>query len=136
VSRAFPGGTSVTHLSVYSGICPDGLAGGTPHLHTASTEAYVVIEGNGALQTLDPSGLHETPLEPGSTVWFTPGTIHRAIGIGLLAFLGTGEVQHPPGSWLLATALAVLLAIAALTAIPAMLATRRPVVETLQSAPT
>ncbi|MEN3614552.1 FtsX-like permease family protein [Plantactinospora sp. ZYX-F-223] len=57
-------------------------------------------------------------------------------GIGLVTFLSTGEVQYPPGSWLLATALGVLLAIAALTAIPAMVATRRPVVDTLQSAPT
>ncbi|MEU8301156.1 FtsX-like permease family protein [Micromonospora sp. NPDC048909] len=57
-------------------------------------------------------------------------------GIGLLAFVSTGEVQYPPGSWLLATALGVLLAVAALTAIPAMVTTRRPVADTLQSAPT
>ena len=76
----FPGGTSVTRLSVYTGRCTaDGLAGGTPHLHTASTEAYVVIGGAGALHTLDASGFHETPLDAGTTVWFTPGTIHRAL---------------------------------------------------------
>jgi putative ABC transport system permease protein len=57
-------------------------------------------------------------------------------GIGLLTFVSTDEVQYPPDSWLLATALGVLLAIAALTAIPAMFATRRPVADTLQSAPT
>ncbi|WP_434740599.1 cupin domain-containing protein [Micromonospora sp. SH-82] len=78
----FPGGTSVTRLSVYSGRCADGLAGGTPHLHTASTEAYVVINGTGALQTLDASGFRETPLRAGSTVWFTPGTVHRAVNHG------------------------------------------------------
>ncbi|HEY0002420.1 MAG TPA: cupin domain-containing protein [Actinoplanes sp.] len=76
---AFPGGTSVTRLSVYSGGCVDGLSGGTPHLHTVSTEAYVVIAGTGALQTLDARGFRETPLAAGSTVWFTPGTIHRAV---------------------------------------------------------
>ncbi|MEU4226401.1 cupin [Nonomuraea sp. NPDC026600] len=74
---AFPGGTSVTRLSVYSGTCQDGLEGGTPHLHTASTEAYVVIGGSGALQTLDVHGFRETSLSAGSTVWFTPGTINR-----------------------------------------------------------
>ncbi|GAA2900445.1 cupin domain-containing protein [Streptosporangium fragile] len=79
---AFPGGTSVTRLSVYGGTCLDGLAGGTPHMHTASTEAYVVIGGSGALQTLDLSGFRETELGAGSTVWFTPGTIHRAINRG------------------------------------------------------
>ncbi|MEV4542180.1 FtsX-like permease family protein [Micromonospora echinaurantiaca] len=57
-------------------------------------------------------------------------------GIGLLEVVSTGEVRYPPGSWLLATALGVLLAIAALTAIPAMATTRRPVVDTLRSAPT
>ena len=79
---SFPGGTSVSRLSVYSGQCADGLAGGTPHLHTASTEAYVVVGGEGALQTLDASGVRETELRAGSTVWFTPGTIHRAINHG------------------------------------------------------
>lgn len=79
---AFPGGTSVSRLAVYTGACADGLEGGTPHLHTASTEAYVVIAGRGALQTLDMSGFRETELSSGSTVWFTPGTIHRAINRG------------------------------------------------------
>ncbi|MCF6475017.1 cupin domain-containing protein [Nonomuraea sp. MG754425] len=78
----FPGGTSVSRLTVYTGACADGLEGGTPHLHTASTEAYVVIGGRGTLQTLDVNGLRETELGPGSTVWFTPGTIHRAVNRG------------------------------------------------------
>ncbi|MEV0235322.1 cupin domain-containing protein [Nonomuraea sp. NPDC050786] len=79
----FPGGTSVSRLSVYSGSpCADGLEGGTPHLHTASTEAYVVVGGRGTLQTLDVNGLRETELGSGTTVWFTPGTIHRAVNRG------------------------------------------------------
>jgi mannose-6-phosphate isomerase-like protein (cupin superfamily) len=76
----FPGGTSVSRLAVYDD-------GGTPHLHTVSTEAYVVTGGTGVLQTLDMSGLHETPLAAGVTVWFTPGTIHRAINHGDLQVL-------------------------------------------------
>lgn len=79
---AFPGGTSVTRLSVYPDICADGRAGGTPHLHTASTEGYVVIGGRGTLHTLNPSGFRQTTLAPGSLVWFTPGTIHRAVNEG------------------------------------------------------
>jgi len=79
---AFPGGTSVSRLTVYTGQCVDGLEGGTPHLHTASTEAYVVVGGRGALQTLSRAGFAETPLLPGTTVWFTPGTIHRAVNHG------------------------------------------------------
>jgi hypothetical protein len=69
---------------VYHGQCADGLAGGTPHLHTASTEAYVVIGGEGELHTLDASGFRSTPLRAGTTVWFTPGTIHRAVNHGEL----------------------------------------------------
>ncbi|MFI7610555.1 cupin domain-containing protein [Nonomuraea terrae] len=79
----FPGGTSVSRLSVYAlGACADGLEGGTPHVHTASTEAYVVVGGRGALRTLDLNGPRETELRAGSTVWFTPGTIHRAVNHG------------------------------------------------------
>ncbi|NDL59446.1 cupin domain-containing protein [Phytoactinopolyspora mesophila] len=81
---AFPGATSVSRLSVYPDACQDGLAGGTPHMHTASAEGYVVVGGSGALQTVDMSGFRETELGPGSTVWFTPGTIHRAINRGEL----------------------------------------------------
>ncbi|GIE33649.1 hypothetical protein Ait01nite_066940 [Actinoplanes italicus] len=72
----FPGGTSLTRLAVYA------EHGGTPHLHTVSTEAYVVIGGSGLLRTLDSGGLRETPLSAGTTVWFTPGTIHRAVNHG------------------------------------------------------
>ncbi|WP_033344200.1 cupin domain-containing protein [Catenuloplanes japonicus] len=83
----FPGGTSLSRLTVYTGSCADGLSGGTPHLHTASTEAYVVTGGTGALHTLDTSGFRETPLKTGDTVWFTPGVIHRAVNHGDLQVL-------------------------------------------------
>ena len=79
MATTFPGGTSVTELEVYSEIAPDGLAGGSPHLHLASTECYVVVGGRGALHTIDAEGFHEIPLRPGAVVWFTPGTIHRAL---------------------------------------------------------
>jgi mannose-6-phosphate isomerase-like protein (cupin superfamily) len=85
LKAGFPGGTAVTRLSAYPWPCAaDGLAGGTPHLHTASTEAYVVTGGRGTLQTLDTAGFRETPLVTGTVVWFTPGTIHRAINHGEL----------------------------------------------------
>lgn len=75
----FPGGTAVSHLRVYSSVASDGLPGGTPHLHTACTEAYVVIGGQGRVLTVDGDGSHETPIEAGSFVWFTPGTVHRLV---------------------------------------------------------
>ena len=83
----FPGGIGVTHLRVYDTTAPDGLAGGTPHLHTVCTEAYAVIGGSGAVQTLTAAGFAETPLEPGAFAWFTPGTIHRLVNHGDLEIL-------------------------------------------------
>lgn len=48
-------------------------------MHLACTEAYVVVGGEGALQTLTVQGLSEIPLRTGTVAWFGPGTIHRAI---------------------------------------------------------
>lgn len=78
-SPSFPGGTSLSFLDVYDDAAPDGVCGGSPHMHLVSTEAYVVVSGDGSLQTIDSSGFRETPLAAGSVVWFTPGTIHRAV---------------------------------------------------------
>lgn len=75
----FPGGIAVTHLRVYDSEAPDGLAGGTPHCHTACTEAYAVIGGRGRVLTLGADGFRSTVLEPGTFAWFTPGTIHRLV---------------------------------------------------------
>jgi mannose-6-phosphate isomerase-like protein (cupin superfamily) len=83
----FPGGVAVSHLRVYESTSVDGLAGGTPHCHTACTEAYAVIGGRGRVITLGGDGLVETPVEAGSFVWFTPGTIHRLVNEGALEIL-------------------------------------------------
>jgi quercetin dioxygenase-like cupin family protein len=81
----FPGATSVSELEVYDGVASDGLAGGTPHLHIVSAEAYLVIGGRGRLQTIDGSGLFEEHrLEPGELIWFDPGVIHRVVNDGAL----------------------------------------------------
>ena len=87
VAPPFPGGIGVSHLRVYDTPAPDGLAGGTPHLHTVCTEAYAVINGAGEVHTLTSSGFKVTPLEPGAFVWFTPGTIHRLVNGGGLEIL-------------------------------------------------
>ncbi|MFI6322079.1 cupin domain-containing protein [Nonomuraea sp. NPDC050556] len=64
---------------MYDWPAADGLCGGSPHMHLACSEAYVVIEGQGTVQTLTWSGYAETPLTPGTVVTFLPGTIHRLI---------------------------------------------------------
>lgn len=76
---SFPGATGLSEVSIYDWPGADGAAGGTPHMHTASTEAYVVQQGTGRLETLDSRGFTSTPLAPGAVLWFTPGTVHRAI---------------------------------------------------------
>ncbi|RIQ13251.1 cupin domain-containing protein [Jiangella rhizosphaerae] len=78
----FPGGTAVSHLTVYDWPTADGLAGGSPHLHTASGEGYVVVGGCGRLQTLSRDGAGEHPLAEGTVLWFTPGTVHRLVNDG------------------------------------------------------
>lgn len=74
-----PGGVAVSRLAVYDWPAADGVCGGTPHMHLTCSEAYVVTGGRGAVQTLTASGYRETPLEPGTVAWFTPGTIHRLV---------------------------------------------------------
>ncbi|NYD67043.1 cupin domain-containing protein [Agromyces atrinae] len=79
---AFPGGTSISALRVYTSAAPDGVIGGSPHVHVVSTEAYVVVGGSGELHTLDASGYRERPIAAGDVVWFSPGVIHRAVSHG------------------------------------------------------
>jgi mannose-6-phosphate isomerase-like protein (cupin superfamily) len=76
-----PGGISVTHLRVYDTRAADGLMGGSPHMHFACAEAYLVTNGQGSVQTLSSEGFREIPLSAGSLVWFTPGLIHRLINL-------------------------------------------------------
>lgn len=75
----FPAGTGVSHLAVYDWSSPDGLRGGSAHVHLACTEGYIVVGGRGRLQTLGPDGYAETPLTPLTVAWFSPGVIHRLV---------------------------------------------------------
>ncbi|MEP7765726.1 cupin domain-containing protein [Sanguibacter sp. 25GB23B1] len=86
----FPGGTSVSLLTVYDWPTTDGeglVGGGTPHLHTASAEGYVVLRGSGSVQTLGPDGFDEHRLVPGGLLWFEPGIVHRLLNDGDLEIL-------------------------------------------------
>jgi mannose-6-phosphate isomerase-like protein (cupin superfamily) len=96
-SPLFPGGTSVTHLTVYDWPGPDGLVGGSAHVHLACTEGYVVLAGAGRVQTLDLNGFAETPLAPMTVAWFSPGVVHRLIndgGLQLLAVMQNGGLPE------------------------------------------
>lgn len=81
---AFPGGTSLSRVRVYDWLGGDieQVSGGTPHLHLASTEGYVVLAGSGLLETLSSNGFAEHKLTPGTVLWFTPGTVHRLVNTG------------------------------------------------------
>lgn len=83
-----PGAVGVSKLCVYDTVTPDGLPGGTPHLHLCCTEAYVVVSGAGKVQTLSgQDGFAEHDLRPGTILWFTPGTIHRLVNHGGLEII-------------------------------------------------
>ena len=79
LENPLPGAIGLSHITPYDWTATDGVRGGSPHMHTACTEAYVVTAGKGAVQTLSPQGYHHTPLEPGTIAWFSPGTVHRVI---------------------------------------------------------
>lgn len=83
----FPGGVALSDLEVYDWEAEDGCRGGSPHLHTASSEGYVVLGGSGAVQTLSAAGFAEDLLAVGDVLWFTPGTVHRLINDGDLRLL-------------------------------------------------
>ncbi|WUH92044.1 cupin domain-containing protein [Streptomyces sp. NBC_00433] len=77
-----PGGIGLSRLRVYPWPTEDDLHGGSPHLHLTCTECYCVLGGTGELHTLTAGGPHRTPLAAGDVVWFTPGTVHRAVDTG------------------------------------------------------
>jgi mannose-6-phosphate isomerase-like protein (cupin superfamily) len=77
-----PGGVGISRLCVYDTLAPDGLPGGSPHIHLACSEAYVVTAGLGAVQTLSHTGFAEHELTAGTVLWFTPGTVHRLVNHG------------------------------------------------------
>jgi mannose-6-phosphate isomerase-like protein (cupin superfamily) len=83
----FPGGVAVSDLAVYDWEAVDGRCGGSPHLHTASSEGYVVVAGSGSVHTLSADGAAEHSLAPGDIVWFSPGTVHRLVNEGGLRLL-------------------------------------------------
>ena len=98
LGRGLTGGIAVSRLRVYDWPTTDGQMGGSPHLHTASTEGYVVLAGTGALESLSSRGLEETPLHPGAVVWFTPGTVHRLINgsgdLDILTLMSNGGLPE------------------------------------------
>ncbi|PTT62770.1 cupin domain-containing protein [Arthrobacter sp. HMWF013] len=85
--QAFPGAVALTRLGVYDWEAADGVCGGSPHLHTASTEAYLVLGGTGRVETITASGYESHKLAPNDLLWFSPGTIHRIINTGNLDVL-------------------------------------------------
>lgn len=82
-----PGAVGVSHLAVYDSASPDGVRGGSAHVHLSCTESYVVIGGRGRLQTLSYSGFQEIDLHPMQLVWFTPGVVHRLVNTGDLEII-------------------------------------------------
>ena len=91
-----PGGVGISRLRVYDWEGPDGLRGGSPHVHLVCSEAYLVLDGAGAVQTIGPAGFNETPVERGSLLWFTPGLIHRLINHGDLEIIVLMQIATLP----------------------------------------
>src|SRR3954452_21563096 len=95
-THPLPGGVGLTRLRVYESEGPDGLHGGSPHMHLACTEAYFVTGGEGAVQTLSREGFAEIDLAQGSLLWFTPGVVHRLVNRGDLEIVIVIQVATLP----------------------------------------
>ena len=95
-THPLPGGVGLTRLRVYDSEAPDGLRGGSPHVHLACTEAYFVTGGEGAVQTLSRDGFAEIALAQGSLLWFTPGVVHRLVNAGDLEIVIVMQVATLP----------------------------------------
>lgn len=81
----FPGATAVSNLRVYDWEAADHHHGGSPHLHTVSSEAYVVVGGRGEAHTITAqAGEQRSELRQGDLMWFTPGTVHRLVNLDQL----------------------------------------------------
>lgn len=78
-AASFPGAVGLTRIGVYDWEAVDGVCGGSPHMHTASTEAYLVLAGTGRVETIRTSGYESYDLAPNDLLWFSPGTIHRLV---------------------------------------------------------
>jgi mannose-6-phosphate isomerase-like protein (cupin superfamily) len=91
-----PGGVGLTRLRVYDSEGPDGLRGGSPHVHLCCTEAYFAVGGAGSVQTLSRDGFQDIPLERGSLLWFTPGVVHRLVNRGGLEIVIVMQVATLP----------------------------------------
>lgn len=79
LNALFPGAVGLSRLGVYDWEANDGVCGGSPHMHTASTEAYLVLAGTGRVETIRSSGYESYDLAPNDLLWFSPGTIHRLV---------------------------------------------------------
>jgi mannose-6-phosphate isomerase-like protein (cupin superfamily) len=96
ITPPLPGGVGLSRLRVYDSVGPDGLRGGSPHVHLVCSEAYLVLDGAGAVQTLGPAGFNETPVQRGSLLWFTPGLIHRLVNHGDLEIIVLMQIATLP----------------------------------------
>jgi mannose-6-phosphate isomerase-like protein (cupin superfamily) len=82
------GGVAVSRLRVYDVPAPDGWAGGSPHMHLACAEAYVVLGGVGSVELLSLlDGYQRLELRAGDAVQFDPGVVHRLVNDGELEIL-------------------------------------------------
>ncbi|ELT44776.1 cupin domain-containing protein [Arthrobacter nitrophenolicus] len=93
----FPGAVALTRLGVYDWEASDGVCGGSPHMHTASTEAYLVLAGKGRVETIRSSGHEVFDLAPNDLLWFSPGTIHRLVNednLEILAIMQNGGLPE------------------------------------------
>ncbi len=81
------GGVTLALLTAHQWNGPDGVVGGTPHLHAVATETYLAVAGEGRLLVLDRDGSAEHQLSVGTAVTCAPGTLARVVNDGELVLV-------------------------------------------------
>ena len=93
-----PGGVGLTHIQVYSEVCPDGLVGGGAHIHMVCSEIYYVLAGSGQIEMMSIDGVETVELVPAKAVFFRPGIFHRVLNpnkdLQLLAIMQNGGLPE------------------------------------------
>ncbi len=93
-----PAGIGLSHIKVYTEPGPDGVPGGSPHLHLVSSEMYFVLAGSGEMELLSHEGPKRLELSVNNVVLFRPGIIHRILNpkrnLEILAIMQNGGLPE------------------------------------------
>ena len=91
-----PGGVGISRLRVYDWEGPDGLRGGSPHVHLVCSEAISCSTARAPCRRSARPGSTRRRSSEARCWWFTPGLIHRLINHGDLEIIVLMQIATLP----------------------------------------